>query len=168
MDKLPWLEKYSRQSTKDLLALEGKYRIDSIIVAFDQAIGQKAARIGEVKLNEEEIIISAIESLESEVNNGGYSQYFVNYSKEYAAIIINALNRIGCERVAVITKNAIECLNINGQVTTDAIDKVMSLENEERDKKLSELDNQYYNSGEDIAGKLFEFIKNNVQNISIP
>jgi hypothetical protein len=33
----PFLESYAGQSTEELLALEGKYRIDSLVLAFEQA-----------------------------------------------------------------------------------------------------------------------------------
>src|SRR5712692_6395503 len=42
MTDLKWLEKYSGQTVEQLLSLEGEYRTDSVIIAFEQAIGQKA------------------------------------------------------------------------------------------------------------------------------
>jgi hypothetical protein len=50
MRELPWLNAYSGETVDELLALEGKYRIDSLVVAFEQAMDQKAARVGENKL----------------------------------------------------------------------------------------------------------------------
>jgi hypothetical protein len=38
MEKLPWLKKYSHQTTGELVSLEGKYRTDSIVVAFEEAL----------------------------------------------------------------------------------------------------------------------------------
>jgi hypothetical protein len=38
-----FLESYGGQSTEELLALAGKYRIDSLVLALEQAIQQKAA-----------------------------------------------------------------------------------------------------------------------------
>jgi hypothetical protein len=37
---------YSGQSTDELLALEGRYRLDSLVLALEQALLQKAAREG--------------------------------------------------------------------------------------------------------------------------
>ena len=85
MSELKWLEKYSGQTTDELIALEGKFRTDSLVTAFHQAVEQKWARDGGEALSEEEIVVLAIEALECEVNNGGYDQFFIN-SSEYAPI----------------------------------------------------------------------------------
>jgi hypothetical protein len=100
------LRGYSGQSTDELIALDGIFRTDSIILAFEQALDQKAYRLGDSALSAEEVIILAIEALEREVNNGGYEQFFTNSSKEYASVIIDALNRIGCVQVADLTNRA--------------------------------------------------------------
>lgn len=70
-----WLQGYSSQTVDDLLALEQSHRIDSLVLAFEEAIDQKAAREGEHKLTDVERTILAIEALEREVNNGGYGQF---------------------------------------------------------------------------------------------
>ena len=61
---------YSGQSADQLLSLEGMYRIDSLVRAFEQAITQKAQRGGVQSLTDEERIVLAVEALEREVNNG--------------------------------------------------------------------------------------------------
>jgi len=82
----------ARGQTEQLLALEGKYRIESPVHAFEQGISQKAEREGRQSLTEEERIVLAVEALEREVNNGGYDQFFVNSSREFARIIVGALH----------------------------------------------------------------------------
>jgi hypothetical protein len=102
MPELRWLDGYSGETVDELLALEGKHRTDSLVLAFEQAIDQKAARVGEHNLSDEECIILAIEALEREVNNGGYGQFFVNSSREYAPKIVQ-----GCLQTAEITQKAL-------------------------------------------------------------
>jgi hypothetical protein len=167
MDELKWLDYYSGQTTDELIALEGEYRTDSLIIAFEQALDQKAARFGENSLTEEERVILAVEALEREVNNGGYNQLFVNSSKEFASFFVSALNRIGCEVTARLTQQAIDILGIQGPITVEAIDRVMDFENEYRRQKLYECDNQYFEASEDIAGALIEFIKSNRDKITL-
>src|ERR1700692_2235333 len=41
-----WLDGYSGQTAVELLSLEGKYRTDSLVLAFEAAIRQKANREG--------------------------------------------------------------------------------------------------------------------------
>jgi hypothetical protein len=52
-------------------------------------------------------VFSAIWEVESEVNNGGFSQYFSNHSAESASFIVQALETIGAPRTANICNRAI-------------------------------------------------------------
>ena len=165
MPELKSLEEYSGQTVDELLSLEGEYRIDSIVAAFQQAVDQKAARDGDEALSPEEQIIVAIEALEAEVNNGGYSQFFLNSSREYAPTIVQALARIGCPKTAEITQRAIDALNLPS-LTDEAIETAMA-DDEVSEDDLNECDDSYYKSGEDIAGQLFAFIKKNKDAIRI-
>lgn len=160
MTETPWLDGYSGQTTEELLALKGKYRTDSIILAFEQAMQQKAARVGQGKLTEEERIILAVESLEREVNNGGFLLFFVNSSGEYESIIVDALHRIGCPRTADLTRNAIAIVK-KAPITADELAKKTWRNNEKRSQPLDECDQAYFGVPEDIEEKLFAFIKAN-------
>lgn len=167
MSELKWLERYSGQTTEELVALEGEYRTDSLVLAFEQALDQRAENVGKEGLTDEERIVLAIEALEREVNNGGYDQLFINLSKEYTTLFVEALKRIGCTETAELTQQAIDILGIKGPITIDAIDSVMEEENEERDKRLSECDDRYYKVAGDLAGPLLEFIKINSSKITL-
>lgn len=160
MPDLQWLDGYSGQSVGDLIALEGRYRTDSLVLAFEQAMDQKAARVGENKLAIEERIILAIEALEREVNNGGYGQFFVNSSREYAPIIVDALRRIGCPITAEITQKALRIVQ-QTPMTDDEIENGTWEENEERQDALAECDSLYFGRPENIEESLFAFIKAN-------
>lgn len=161
-----WLDGYSGQSVEQLLSLEGEYRTDSLVLAFEQAIGQKAERKGAQSLTHEERIVLAVEAMEREVNNGGYDQFFVNSSREYAPIIVGALQRIGCKKTAKITQKAIEALRIS-DLRSDAIEAVICVRDDEgRSDKLRDCDDSYYKSTEPIAERLFAFIKANIASIS--
>lgn len=167
MNELKWFDQYSGQSTGELIALEGQYRTDSLVVAFEEALQRKASRIGEEQLVDEERVILAIEALEREINNGGYDQFFRNPSKAYALMVIDALNRIGCTKVATITKDAIQTLGITEPVTVEAIDQVMEEDSDERDTKLAECDNRYYEDAGDLAEPLWSYIKVNQSKIHL-
>jgi len=73
-EKLQWLEAYSGQKTSELIGLEREYCIPSLILAFEEAIARESMHR---RLSEEERIVLAVEALEREVNNGGYSQFFI-------------------------------------------------------------------------------------------
>ena len=137
-----FLESYGGQSTEELLALAGKYRIDSLVLAFEQAIQQKAAP------SKEESYVLAVEGLEREVNNGGYRQFFDNSSGEYAGIVVEALQAIGCSKTAAMTADAIAGRGDEG--------------------KLAACDDRYYANDEPIADRLFAWIGNNRARIRVP
>jgi len=159
LDHLPFLERYSGESTAELLALEGEYRVDSIVQAFETAIGQKSAVNGEGSLSGTELIVLAVESLEREVNNGGFDQFFRNLSAEYAPVVVSALEAIGCNRVARITEQALRSLNLQGMPTTSAVEAAMATDDQARSRTLGECDTRYFALPEDIAGALFAYIK---------
>jgi hypothetical protein len=167
MADLKWLDKYSGQSTDELIALEGEYRTDSLVCAFEQAIDQKAARVGPRGLSDEERIVLAVEALEREVNNGGYDQYFVNSSSEFAPMIVEALNRIGCREAASVTQDAISALGLQGPVSAEAIADAMAEESDERDTSLHVCDDSYYERVGDLSKPLLEFIKVNRERIRL-
>ena len=155
-----WLDGYSGQSADQLLSLEGEYRIDSLVLAFEQAIGQKGQRGGVRSLTDEERVVLAVEALEREVNNGGYDQFFVNSSREFAPTVVAALQRIGCKKTAAITQRAITALGIS-DLTSEAIEAVMVGDDEQRFAKLNRCDDSYYKCAEPVAERLFVFIKVN-------
>lgn len=165
MANLPFLQSYSGQTTEQLLSLEGKYRIDSLVLVFEEALGKKAHRDGVSALSAEENVVIAVEALEREVNNGGYSQFFENSSQEYAPIIVSALIRIGCPKTAEITQRAIESLHLR-DLSIEAIEAVVAAD-EMNGEVLNDCDNSYFGSGEDIAGQLFAFIKKNKDAITL-
>jgi hypothetical protein len=155
-----WLDRHSGQSADELLSLEGKYQIDSLVLAFEEAISQKAQRGGMQSLTNEERIVLAVEALEREVNNGGYDQFFVNSSREFAPTVVDALQRIGCKKTATITQRAIKALGVSA-LTSEAIDAAMVADDEQRLAKLNRCDDSYYKCAEPVAERLFEFIKAN-------
>jgi predicted DNA-binding protein len=166
MADLQWLDHYSGETLEELLALESEYRIDSLVVAMGQALDQKAAENGEQSLSDEERVILAVDALERDVNNGGYSQFFSNSSGEYAAMIVNALLSIRCPETASITQDAIEALGIE-DFSPEALEEAIESEDDARDERLEECDGLYYGTGEDIAGQLFEFVRANQDAIEL-
>lgn len=160
MANLKSLNGYSGQTLDQLLSLEGEYRIDSLLAAMEQAISQKAARAGDGSLSAEERVVLAVEALEREVNNGGYDQFFVNSSREYAPIIADALTRIGCPKTCEVTRNALDALGLD-ELDEGGIEAAMDAESNERDEELARCDGAYYDSGEEIDVALFEFVKAN-------
>jgi Domain of unknown function (DUF4375) len=161
-----WLDGYSGESAEQLISLESEYRTDSLVLAFEQGINQKAERDGAQSLTNEERVVLAVEALEREVNNGGYDQFFVNSSREFAPSIVGALQRIGCKKTAKITQKAIDALGIS-DLRSDAIEEVICTRDEKRAARLDHCNDLYYKSPEPIAERLFAFIKANRASMSL-
>lgn len=59
-------------------------------------------------------VFSAIWAVESEVNNGGFSQYFLNSTGDSTPFVVAALETIDAPKTADICKRAIETAFPNG------------------------------------------------------
>ena len=162
-----WLDGYSGQSTEQLIALEPDYRVDSIVLAFEQGLDQKTFRDGDDQLSDEERVVGAVEALEREINNGGYSQFFINSSGEYASQIVDALLRIKCEATATLTQRAIDALAVPN-LRYETIRNEMQKANPETGSALEKLDDLFFKAAEPLAARLFEFIKANRSAIRLP
>ncbi len=153
---LPFLDSFTGQSTDELIGLQGLFRVDSIVLAFEEALSTKASPTSE------ESVVLAVEALEREVNNGGFSQFFVNSSRAFVPEIAGALIAIGCPGTAALANSAMAILGIDDSTSIGAIEDAACDATEEQDEKLGELDAIYYKGEEEpIADKLFEFIKRN-------
>ena len=157
MTDLPW-HNYSGESAAALFALAATHRADSLVVAFETALGQKAAKRGMAHLSQPELDVLAVEALEREVNNGGYGQFFLNSSNEYVHLVVDALKRIGCPVTASITERAIAALPKGTAMSPENLEAVMKDADDDRDEELQRCDEAYYSSGENIANRLLEYL----------
>jgi hypothetical protein len=159
-----FLASYGGQTVDQLIAMESHYRVDSLVLAFEEAIQQKPPT---KKLSQAEADILAVEAMEREVNNGGYHQFFLNSSKEYAAALPSSLNRIGCPIAARIASDALASLAIDGEVTVAKIDSTWSARGSKVVSDLGAMDARYFQNREQIADRLFAYIKSKLGEISL-
>lgn len=156
MQKLPFLYDHDGRTTDDLLALEGQYRIDSLVSAFEFALMEKT------QPTEPERVVLAVEAIEREVNNGGFNQFFFNSSREHAYFAPFALRAIGAPRTAKLVERAIHLVAGDNVLDADALQAKAVDSNDLLDRQLHELDEIYYRGEEEpLADKLFEYIKRN-------
>lgn len=160
-----FLDGYTGQSVEELIALQKTHRIDSLVLAFESALDTKKESGQEV--SGVELVILAVESLEREVGNGGYSQFFYNSSVEYAPIIVDSLRSIGCNKIADLTQKAIDLLAVES-FDPEKIEERMDPDDEELEDSLSKLDDIYFNEVDDVPGyALFNHIKNSRERIKL-
>ena len=159
-----FLESYGGQTTEQLLAMKADYRIDSLVLAFEQAIQM---RDPQAPMTTQERYVLAVEALEREVNNGGYDQFFLNSSHEFVDVIEDALRAIGCPKTADITRDAIVALAVVGPLTGAAVEEVVTSGNESVAAALGGCDDRYFANTEAIADRLFEWIRENRASIRV-
>jgi len=159
-DKKIFLGNYNGETIDELIELQSTHRVDSLIIAFEDALSLKH------NLSTTETTILAIESLDREVNNGGFHQFFVN-RPEHAHHTSKALREIGCPETADLLDQAIKILGIKESFSAREINEIAIDSSKNQDEELGKLDELFYRRTlEDISGKLFQHIVENKSDIS--
>jgi len=104
-------------------------------------------------------VFSAIWAVESEVNNGGFSQYFLNQSAESAAFVVEALKAIGAPKTADICRRAIAAAFPAGlPATVEAIQSAAAGFSEETLEKLEAMDQEFFGYPHNLTDMLFAYV----------
>jgi Domain of unknown function (DUF4375) len=104
-------------------------------------------------------VFSALWDVESEVNNGGFSQYFVNNSAESAHFVIDALNMIGAPQTADICRRALVAAFPAGlPESTEAIRLAAIDFSDEVLEKLEPLDQEFFSYPHNLTDLLFAYV----------
>jgi hypothetical protein len=104
-------------------------------------------------------VFSALWAVEGEVNNGGFSQYFLNSSCETAPFVAEALDIIGAPQTADICRRAIACAFPGGLPSTpDAIAAAASDLPEEVVEKLNAMDEEFFTYPHNLTNLLFAYV----------
>lgn len=104
-------------------------------------------------------VFSAIWAVESEVNNGGFLQYFENHSCETAPFVVEALDTIGAPRTADICRRAIAMVFPAG--LPSAPEEISSLAGNLSDdtiQSLETLDDEFFRYPHDLTDLLFAHV----------
>ena len=161
MRERPFLEFYEGQTLGELIRLEKKYRIDSLVLAIEQGLQSKHG------VTEAEETVLAVEALEREVGNGGFHQFFFN-TPEHAPYVVESLRLIGCPKTATLAEKAIKALRIDGPLTEKIVRAVAEEDNDLRDELLDKYDDVYYEGAEEpICDKVFAFVKAHQPSITL-
>jgi hypothetical protein len=79
-----------------------------------EAVWAREANHGFSSLTEPEQTFLCVWSLEAEVNNGGFAQFFANSSGDYASATPGALQRVGAPEMAALVVRAMEVFGGSG------------------------------------------------------
>lgn len=108
------------------------------------------------KLNEYERVFFVTQTLEQEVNNGGFSQFFYNFSGDVSNELVDAFTKIGALKTAEICKKALSVFN--GKVPTERDEREKLLDSLDCDNVLSECDYAFYDYEDDLEALNHEYL----------
>jgi hypothetical protein len=113
-----------------------------------------------------EQVFRCIWELESEVNNGGFEQYYMNSSGDTAFAVEGALKRIGAHKCAKI----VHCANDlfpRGEPPRDQRERqnLWSSICEESMEQLDELDQEFFQYPDDLSSLLYDYVMNHREEI---
>lgn len=97
------------------------------------------------RLSDSERILFVTQICEMEVNNGGFIQFFDNFSGKFSGELVSAFQKIGAAKTAEICGRALkafgQCLLLDQNGRRELMDQLTS---DELDHVLSECDDAFY------------------------
>jgi Domain of unknown function (DUF4375) len=104
-------------------------------------------------------VFSAIWIVEAEVNNGGFSQYFLNSLDESASFVVEALETIGAPKTANICQRAITVAFPAGLPRKyESIRSAAADFSAETLEKLGSLDQEFFSYPHNLTDLLFAYV----------
>ena len=104
-------------------------------------------------------VFSAIWVVESEVNNGGFSQYFYNDMAETSPFVVRALEVVGAPKTADICQRAIVAAFPTGcPESPEAVREAAADFSDDQIETLAALDQEFFSYPHDLTDLLFEYV----------
>jgi len=132
---------------------------NGILINLSESAATKIGKEGFEQQSMPQKVFTAIWEVESEVNNGGFSQYFLNDSAESASFVVNALTTIGAPKTADICSRAIVTAFPGGMPqTVEAILSIAADFSEDILAKLEPLDQEFFSYPHNLTDLLFAYV----------
>ena len=130
---------------------------NNIVVDMSISVCQKCNYGDEIdKLNKHERVFYITQTVEQEVNNGGFSQFFFNSSGDFSNETVDAFTKIGALKTADICKKALSVFG--GKVPQDREKRQDALEKADCDELLDECDDAFYKYEDNLADLNYAYI----------
>jgi Domain of unknown function (DUF4375) len=132
-----------------------------ILIGFSESDKTKFGKEDFAQQSTPQKVFSSIWALESEVNNGGFSQYFLNDSCETAAFISEALETVGAPKTADICRRAIAAAFPAGlPENPEDISSAAADFSDEVIEALEPLNNEFFAYPHNLTDLLFAYVSN--------
>lgn len=161
-----WLKKYIKRNGQfpgrrltigEILALDNP---TDMINELDYGLSDKLNRSGFESFSKPEKVLYAVFCLETEINNGGFEQYYFNSSGNYAIDTPAALEEIGAFRTAELVQEANSSFPGGSPPRNwDERIKRAELVSDEISARWDELDNRFYEYVDPLEELQIEYMK---------
>lgn len=113
-------------------------------------------------LREAERVFYITQTVEQEVNNGGFAQFFFNSGGDFSHEIVGAFTAIGANKTAAICQKAIGAFGRDIPTDTDARQEMLDeAETDEVDALLAECDSAFFAYEENLNELNYRFVMKN-------
>lgn len=156
-------DKKSENKKLDLERLLSSSDINGSIIELDNYICELCSYGDDMdKVTEEQKLFYYNQSLEREMNNGGFNQYFFNSSSDFALKTIQSLQAIGANKTANILQKAIDQFP-NSNVPEERTERQVVLEQIQEVAELvwEQLDQKFFRYEDNLNQLNIEFIRKN-------
>ena len=118
-------------------------------------------------LSEAERIFYITQTLEMEVNNGGFAQFFYNSSGQFSGELVSAFTAIGANATAEICQKAIDAFGCDIPTDRDEREEMLDeIESDEFDEILEECDSAFYDYEDDLNELNYNFVMENKEHFN--
>lgn len=118
-------------------------------------------------LSDAERIFYITQTLEMEVNNGGFSQFFYNSGGDFSNELVGAFTAIGANKTAAICRKAIDAFGCDIPVDRDERNELLDkLGSDELDEILEECDDAFFAYEDDLNELNYNFVMKNKEQFS--
>lgn len=154
------LQEETRESLD--LALRNTPEHVKFLIGVSKKVFDRLEKVGYDGMTDAEKVFFCIWTLEGDVNNGGFDQYFFNPWSEYSIKTVDAFEKIGASKTASIIRRANSVFGNSGPAK-DRTTRQKQLDSltESGKEKLKGLDDEFYEYHEDIDKLLYEFVVKN-------
>lgn len=155
------IEPYSQ--TQSLKNIGDSMSESSKIYALTDVLWEKYNDKGIGALNPYEQILLHASIIEAEINNGGFDQYFINSSGDFAQDTVASLKKIGAQKTADLLQSANAQFGPSGppKDRKARLDLIESMEESGSDYQdyFEDLDTQFYKYEDDLSQLMYDFFQ---------
>lgn len=141
---------------------------NDFVIAMTEHLNEKTQYGEDVSaLSDAERIFYIAQTLEMEVNNGGFSQFFYNSSGDFSSELVGAFTTIGANTTAAICQKAIDAFDRDIPVDRDERQEMLDeLEGDELDEILAECDAAFFAYEDNLNELNYNFVMKNKEQFS--